>query len=176
MEAIKPHDLIILLKVLLKGKKGWKYEQLEAELGVSKSVIHRSLSRCAKAKFISPNPFDYFFASNLEEFLLHGVQYSFAVEPGKISRGIPTGHSAPVLNNLIISEKDQYVWPYAKGEVRGQSIEPLDKRVPEIAQKDEDLYELLALIDAIRAGKNREKEIAGKMLTDKINSYALSYQ
>lgn len=176
MEPIKPHDIIVLLKILLKGESGWKYEQLEEELGFSKSVIHRSLSRCAKAKFISPNPFEYFFTSNLLEFLQHGIQYAFAVEPGKISKGIPTAHSAPVLNKLIIAENDQYIWQDAKGSVRGQVIEPLDKRIAEIIKNDPELYDILALIDAIRVGKNREKEIAGKLLKEKIQLHAVSYQ
>lgn len=176
MEPIKPHDIIVLLKVLLKGGAGWKYEQLEEELGLSKSVIYRSLSRCAKAKFISPSPFDYFFHSNLLEFLQHGIQYAFAVEPGRISKGIPTAHSAPVMNKQIIAENDQYIWPDAKGHTRGQSIEPLDKRVADIIKNDPELYDLLALIDAIRVGKSREKEIAGKLLKEKIQRYAVSYQ
>ncbi len=176
MEPIKPHDIIVLFKVLLKGGAGWKYEQLEEELGLSKSVIYRSLSRCAKAKFISPNPFDYFFASNLLEFLQHGIQYAFAVEPGKMSKGIPTAHSAPILNKQIVAENDQYIWPNAKGNTRGQSIEPLDKRVAEIIKDDPELYDLLALVDAIRVGKSREKEIAGKLLKEKIQLHAVSYQ
>lgn len=176
MEPIKPHDIIVLLKVLLKGESGWKYEQLEEELGFSKSVIYRSLSRCAKAKFISPNPFDYFFTSNLLEFLQHGIQYAFAVEPGRISKGIPTAHSAPVMNKQIIAENDQYIWPDAKGSVRGQVIEPLDKRVAEIIKNDPELYDMLALIDAIRVGKSREKDIADRLLKEKIQSHAVSYQ
>jgi hypothetical protein len=176
MEPIKPHDIIVLLKVLLKGESGWKYEQLEEELGFSKSVVFRSLSRCAKAKFISPSPFDFFFTSNLLEFLQHGIQYAFAVEPGKMSKGIPTAHSAPVLNKQIIAENDQYIWPDANGSVRGQVIEPLDKRVAEIIKNDPELYDLLALIDAVRVGKNREKEIAGRLLKEKIQSHAVSYQ
>lgn len=160
----------------MNGRDGWKYEQLEQELGFSKSVIHRSLSRCSKARFISANPFDYFFTENLKEFLLHGIQYAFAIEPGKVTRGVFTAHSAPVLNKQIISDKEQYVWPYSKGTARGQSIEPLDKRVPEIAAKDADMYELLALIDAVRVGQVREKELASRILSDKLDYYALNYQ
>ena len=83
---------------------------------------------------------------------------------------------APVLNKQIIAENDQYIWADAKGSVRGQVIEPLDKRVAEITKNDPELYDMLALIDAIRVGKNREKEIAGKLLKEKIQSHALSYQ
>lgn len=176
MEPIKPQDIVVLLKVLLKGKGRWKYEDLEKELGLSKSVIYRSLNRCAGAKFISNSPFEYFFAGNVKEFLLHGIQYAFATTPGKMSKGIPTGHSAPVLNSQIIADKDHYVWPSVKGKSRGQSIKPLDERVPDFILSDIELYDLLALIDAIRVGKVREKELAGNLLTAKIDSYALRYK
>ena len=74
-------------------------------------------------------------------------------------RGIATAHSAPPLNNEIMSE-EQFVWPYAKGTVRGHSIIPLYPSVPEAALKDAKLYELLALVDALRVGRAREKELA----------------
>jgi hypothetical protein len=44
--------------------------------------------------------------------------------------------------------------------VRGHSIIPLYPSVPEAALKDEKLHELLALTDALRVGRAREKEIA----------------
>jgi len=37
---------------------------------------------------------------------------------------------------------------------------PLYPSVPEAANKDEKLYELLALADALRVGRAREKELA----------------
>jgi hypothetical protein len=46
------------------------------------------------------------------------------------------------------------------GTVRGHSIIPLYPSVPEAALKDEKLHELLALTDALRVGRAREKEIA----------------
>ncbi len=50
--------------------------------------------------------------------------------------------------------------PYSKGTVRGHSILPLYPSVPEAALKDKQLYELLALTDALRVGRAREKELA----------------
>ena len=60
------------------------------------------------------------------------------------------------LNNEIQSN-EKYVWAYAKGNTRGQSIEPLYPSVPEAVLKDEKLYELLPITDAIRVGRTREK-------------------
>lgn len=56
------------------------------------------------------------------------------------------------------------MWPYGKGKVRGHSIVPLYLSVPEAALKDVKLYELLALVDALRVGRAREREIAIKEL------------
>jgi hypothetical protein len=52
------------------------------------------------------------------------------------------------------------VWPYGHGKLRGHSIVPLYPSVPEAATKDPKLHELLALVDALRVGKAREREIA----------------
>ena len=165
MKPLKPHDIIVIVKILISGRKGWKFESLQEELGLSMSAIYRSLERCADARFISPRPFNNIYVLNLLEFLIHGIAYAFAIEPGKMTRGMATAHSAPPLNKEIVSEKDNYVWPYAKGNMRGQSIEPLARHVPEIVIHNKQLYEVLALIDAIRVGKSREREIAANFIT-----------
>ena len=175
MQPIKPQDIIVLLKVLTEGKRKWKFESLQENLRLSLSAIHRSLERCVHARFISPKPYHDIYILNISEFLLHGIAYTFATEPGKLTRGIATAHSAPPLNKFIVAEKDIYVWPYVNGKVRGQSIEPLMKHVPEIIHQDKGLYEMLALIDAIRIGRTREKEIAAGLLQDKLKKYAANY-
>ena len=50
----------------------------------------------------------------------------------------------------------------------GQSIKPLFKSVPEAVQKDERLYEYLALVDAIRLGNQREVGLAGDLLSERL--------
>lgn len=44
------------------------------------------------------------------------------------------------------------------------TFEPLHKTVPEAAAKDPVLYELLALIDGLRDGRARERQIAEREL------------
>jgi hypothetical protein len=48
--------------------------------------------------------------------------------------------------------------------VRGESFGPLYKSAPKAARQDAQLYELLALVDAIRAGRARERRLAAEML------------
>ena len=92
----------------------------------------------------------------LAEFLQYGIRYAFPPVARSNGQRNSTAHSALPLNNEIQSN-EKYVWAYAKGNTRGQSIEPLYPSVPEAVLKDEKLYELLAITDAIRVGRTREK-------------------
>ncbi|MFC1584966.1 hypothetical protein ACFL5V_05420, partial [Fibrobacterota bacterium] len=71
-------------------------------------------------------------------------------------------------NDMIQSEADAYVWPYAKGRARGLAVSPLSKSAPEAALRDVKLYDFLALTDAMRIGKARERSIAAGKLTSMI--------
>jgi hypothetical protein len=44
--------------------------------------------------------------------------------------------------------------------------------VPEAAMRDEELYQLLVIVDALRMGRAREKSIAIEELTKRMNCYA----
>ena len=50
--------------------------------------------------------------------------------------------------------------------LRGEALAPIHKAAPAAAAQDETLYRALALVDAIRAGKTREKEIASNLLKE----------
>ena len=56
----------------------------------------------------------------------------------------------------------------ADGSVRGLTLEPLHKAAPKAARQDPMLYELLALIDALRDGRVRERHIAERELTARL--------
>ena len=84
-------------------------------------------------------------------------------------RGWPTSHSAPPLSKKIVSE-EQYVWPDPDGKVRGQAVEPLYYSVPHAVKNDPALYEMLALIDALRIGKAREKKLAADELNKRLGA------
>jgi hypothetical protein len=57
-----------------------------------------------------------------------------------------------------------------QGKVRGEALSPLYKSVPTAAQKDKKLYECLALVDAIRAGRARERKLVETLLRERIGS------
>jgi len=107
--------------------------------------------------------------SALLEFLLHGVRYAFPAEKGSPTRGVPTSYAAAPLRKSIADAGElPPVWPYADGPVRGYSFTPLHKNVPQAALEDKRLYELLALVDALRDGRARERELAVKELTKRL--------
>ena len=64
------------------------------------------------------------------------------------------------------------MWPYAEGKVRGYAFAPLYRTVPEAALRDPALYELLALVDAIRDGRARERSLARQALEKRLGGTA----
>jgi hypothetical protein len=168
---MKPQDIVILLKLLLLDKEEWTYTTLSEALQMSNSTLFSALKRSGESGLYHKNTRTVH-RDALLEFLIHGFKYVFPASPGKLAKGIPTAHSAPPLAQYIQSEKDVYVWKSAYGTVRGQTIVPLYESVPQLAQKDTQLYELLALIDALRVGKAREKDLAIQELTLRIGNHA----
>ncbi|WP_417601449.1 hypothetical protein [Owenweeksia hongkongensis] len=165
-KGMRPHDIVILLKIAAKESESWFMKDLAAELGISQSEISESLYRSMLAGLLASDK-RKLMKSSLMEFLQFGLRHVYPQQPGSIVRGLPTAHSALPLSDLIQSE-EPYVWPWAKGTERGQAIEPLHASVPEACQKDKKLYELLALVDAIRVGRAREKSIAINELNHRI--------
>ncbi|MFN0157506.1 MAG: hypothetical protein ACKVRP_05455 [Bacteroidota bacterium] len=167
--GMRPHDIAILLKIVVLGSQNWRMTDLASTLHMSQSEISESLNRCMIARLIDESK-RIVYRKALLEFLMHGVKYVFPAQPGALVRGMPTAHSALPLSAIIISEKDVYVWPWERGSLRGQGIEPLYKNVPLAAQADESFHEMLALVDALRVGRAREQAIAEKELSQRINN------
>jgi hypothetical protein len=99
------------------------------------------------------------------EFLVHGLKYVFPPHRGAMTRGIATSYAAAPLNGFIARGEDPIpVWPFAEGKERGVELEPLYPTVPFAAMRDAALYELLAIADALREGRARERKIAEEQL------------
>lgn len=165
-QIMSPQDIVILLKIISLGKTPWLQGSLAESLSISQSEVSKSLMRSKYAGLLSPDGKNVLKMALLE-FLQYGIRYVFPQKPGPVIRGIPTSHSAYPLKEIIKSE-EAYVWPFGKGTVRGHSILPLYRSVPDAAIKDEKLYQLLALVDAMRVGKAREKQIAFHELEKRI--------
>ena len=170
---LKPQDVLFLLKLVALGKKPWSFNKLSIELDMSPSEVHAASKRVLAARLavkegnkIRPN------IRNMEDFLLHGIQYVFVPERGQLNRGMPTAYAIAPLDSYFVEESEPPpVWPDPEGEVRGESFSPLYKSAPVAAKNDPKLYQLLALVDAIRGGRAREREIAKKELKKRLEHY-----
>ena len=184
---LSPRDVVVVLKLVASGPQKWTYAKLGQELCLSPSQVFRSVFSAGAAHLLdnsslpSPPGIGKTQAhralqsrpsrANLKEFLIHGVKYAFPVERGGLTRGVPTADAAPPLSQQLAQTfLAPAVWPYAEGSVRGIEFSPLYKNVPAAAMRDPKLYELLALVDAIREGRAREREIAIRELTGRIDS------
>jgi hypothetical protein len=169
---LRPQDVVILLK--LGAHPGERFPQLvlARELGMSAGEISGGIGRAVKARLASRSPEQGakpIYAA-LEEFLIHGVRYAFPAEEKAMTRGMPTAWAAPPLVSELAGDGPPPVWPDAHGEVRGTAVEPLYRSVPQAARLDSALYELLALVDAIRIGRARERKLAESMLRSRLQA------
>jgi hypothetical protein len=189
MNGMKSQDIVVLLKLAslqeqeglggsagsyedFAGEAPYSVRGLESLLGISKSEINASIKRSLASGLAikdratgraNPN------RRNLHGFIVHGLKFVFPAKAGGITRGVPTAFAAPMLKGLLVSGGEYiHIWPYAQGQDLGQSVEPLFKSVPDAVQKDERLYEYLALVDAIRLGNQREAGLAGQHLSERL--------
>lgn len=185
-KSIRSQDIAVVLKLVANRGMKQTYSELGKDLFMSPSQVFRSVGRAESARLLraatiphppgfaeeTPRVWLWPNNNNLKEFLIHGVKYVFPVERGGPTRGVQTAEAAPPLNKHF--PQDDFpmppVWPYANGNVRGISFSPLYKNAPQAALHDPKLYELLALVDAIREGRAREREIAIRELATRIDA------
>ena len=164
--ALKPQDIYVVLKILANAPRWESYSLLAAELVMSPSEVHACVKRAQASSLMHgpavesrPN------ISALEEFLIHGLKYVFPAQRGEPTRGLPTSYGAePLRSALSLGGEEAPVWPYEHGRQRGVSLTPLYKTAPIAALRDPVFYEYLALADALRDGRARERKIAEKEL------------
>ena len=164
--GMRPQDVIILLKIISLGKSSFYLKDLSQQLGISSSEVTESVNRSVLAGLMAEDKRTVM-RKALYEFLIHGLAYVFPQKPGAIVSGMPTAHSAAPLNKEFKSD-ELYVWYDPKGDVRGQEIKPFHSGQIKAAKEDAKLYELLALSDALRVGKVREKKMAEEELRKRI--------
>jgi hypothetical protein len=162
---LKPQDILVLLKLSIEPERP-TYLSLAQQLHLYPSEVHASVKRARAAHLIQgPPDQERINRSGLLELLLHGLRYVFPVEKGALTRGVPTAYAASPLKEQIAPDGEPVpVWPFSDGTVRGYSFSPLHKNAPLAALEDPKLYELLALVDGLRDGRAREREIAGREL------------
>lgn len=178
---MKGQDILLLLKLVSlairypgpeQAAEHFSVRALQQSTGISKSEVSNALNRCIAAglaKLARNSAVPQVNTRALNEFLGHGIKYVFPVRPGPIMRGLATAHAAPVLAGKLLSGGEHIpVWADALGSDMGQSIEPLFKSAPAAARQDDRLYAMLALVDAIRLGNEREASLARALLEQQL--------
>jgi hypothetical protein len=158
-KGIRPQDIVIILKKMTSSGKTMLNKDIGSSLGISPAEISYAMERCRVAQLVDATK-SRINTLALKEFLVYGLKYVFPAVLGRMMRGVPTAVSASPIKEHIVQGNDVYVWPYKKGTVRGQSVSPLYRTVPEAVANDEELYRLLVIVDALRMGRMREREIA----------------
>jgi len=182
---MKSQDIGLLLKLVCMQRReggsggriphlGQRYSVrgLALETGISKSQVSLALQRCfdvglAKRDRIIGVPRTN--TKGLFEFIAYGLRYVFPAKLGAVTRGIATSLGALVLEGQLMSAGEFVpVWSDAQGDTKGQVVEPLFKSVTYAIQKDPELYALLALVDAIRLGQPRERNLATELIQQRL--------
>jgi hypothetical protein len=175
---LKPQDILIAVKlqaslgrVPYRGprRRAVSQRMLAETLKISLSEVSGGLKRLERSGLVSSGPITRtpeLISSSMEEFLIHGLKYVFPVQLGEITRGMPTGYAADPLRAHFPADRDELVpvWPDPHGEVRGHTFEPLYRSVPFAAREDAQVYQAMVLIDAIRGGRTRERNMAIDLL------------
>lgn len=168
--VLKPQDVYVLLKLVSAGSRRAPYAQLAAELVMSASEVHACVQRAQTSRLLHGPELEH--RPNItavEEFLLHGLKYAFPAEHGEITRGVPTSYAAePLCHVITMGNEPLPVWPYEEGSHRGVAFAPLYKTAPKAALRDPSFYEYLALADALRNGRTRERKLAEELLVTRM--------
>lgn len=162
---LKPQDLLVALKLAVNRTREFTISSLADELGLALSVVHGCVSRAAYARLItrttgSPRAV----GAAVREFVIHGAKYAFPVELGAATRGVATAIAAPVLARHFEKVELPPVWPDPEANNWGPAVTPLHGAAVFASKQDPQMYDALALLDAIRVGAAREREIAAREL------------
>lgn len=162
---VKDPDVYVL-SGLLAHDGPWSYRSLAERLRVPHPVVQRALERAKGADLYSADRREVHLP-HFEEFALHALRFVAPARLGALTPGVPAAWAAEPMASAIRSSGDEPppVWPYAQGRVRGQAIEPLHSAAPEAAENWPELGEVLALLDSLRNGDARVRQVAGDFLS-----------
>lgn len=162
---LRPADIASLLYLRLHPADS--YGAMAERLGISKSTAHDSVQRLVRNRLAHESSRGMARVADgpALDFLSYGVPYVFAPDTVPDARGIPTG-----LRALDANESGRHaaalalVWPSRLGTARGIGVSPLVPAAPDLPHRDPPLYRSLALVDALRLGDARERELARELL------------
>ncbi|OAI58007.1 hypothetical protein AYO49_01490 [Verrucomicrobiaceae bacterium SCGC AG-212-N21] len=180
---LKPQDILVALKLVALGTEKWTYASLAKSLGLSVSETHAAVKRGLESRLLAkldhlgrkaerplPN------LAHLERLIVHGLPYWMPVPrgPRKICMGMPTADGVSPLDDEFFRPTDYLppVWPVRSGKVKGWALAPIHPKCVPASQRDAGLYELLTLVDGLRAGKARVRQAAERILLERFSKFS----
>lgn len=164
--ALAEVDVYVVLGLAVQDD-GWTYRDVAAALGLPVATLHKAARRAAEAGLFDASRRRVRLA-DVERLLVHAAPYVVPPRRLGVTVGVLTGADAPVLSGrLRRSGGLALVWPHADGE-RGEGLAPLHPSAPVAALADPKLYALLALVDALRVGDARVREVAAGVLSERL--------
>ncbi|WP_298574473.1 MarR family transcriptional regulator [uncultured Luteimonas sp.] len=168
---LKPQDMLVLLKAVAHPGRRWTYAALAEALSMSVSEVHASVKRStASGLAVMRGRGDWApVVPALLEFAVHGVRYVWPAAAGAVKRGVPTSFGVePLASRLAAAAGEAPVWPHPAGSAKGPGLAPIYRTAPEAALADPALHRLLALLDALRTGRARERALATELLRQEL--------
>lgn len=166
-KILKPQDLVVVLKICVNLQHNYLLARLASELYMPLSVVHGCIKRGEQARLLSRSSGSVrALRPAVEEFVIHGAKYAFPATLGSQTKGIPTAIASPALRPFFATDSLAPVWPHPEGSAYGPALIPLHPSVPQACKSDETLLAALTLLDALRAGAAREREMAESILKE----------
>ena len=157
-------DLLVAMKLAVGGAEA-SVRSLELDLGLSKSAVANSLHHLAELGLVKNARRSHRINKLLlRDCLEHGIRWIAPARVGDYELGLPTAHAAEPLKGKLTGDEDVLVIPLPHGPVRGRSVSPLHPLAPRVAERDPNFHRLLAVVDALRIGRARDRQIAATEL------------
>lgn len=162
--TLRPSDIVVACQLAITPDT--KYLEIANSTGISAGECHNAVRRLRLARLLlsgERRPA----AEVLRLFLVQGVPFAFPPVVGSQTIGTATALSAEVFRDKVDSP-DGFVWPDAAGPARGQSLIPLFPGAPLLPARNKPLYDMLAIVDALRIGTTRVRAIANELLAERL--------
>lgn len=169
--SLKPQDLAMAFKLVCLAGQKLPYAALAQAMHMSQFEAHACMARLSGARLLAEvGGVSRLVMAAFRPMVLQGAAYFFPAVRGEITMGFPTAYGVePLKSKVLFADEIPPVWPHADGPVRGSALLPLYPKLPLAAARDQPLYELLALFDALRIGQARERELARTLLEERLS-------
>ncbi len=147
------------------------YGAMAERLGISRSTAHESVRRLVQGRLAHESRRAMALVADgpALDFLSYGVPYAFVPETVPAARGVVTGLRALAESRSTAFSGLELVWPSKLDDARGIGVAPLVPAAPDLPFRDPPLYRQLALVDALRLGDARDREVARELLRLEFN-------